>query len=145
MEIIIKWEIWKSVEPVQWQSTMTYFALVHVESSHLAGRWGVSGHRLGREVKIWVRAVKERLSPLAVGLEDQTWARTGVQWTAPNWQPIFHIETATERQVTGEVNYVREQFDSQKEENARHLIKGILKMATFQALPFLQLQGQVLF
>ncbi len=144
MEIIINWEIGKSVEPVKWQSTMTYFALVPVESSHLAGHRGVSGHRLGREVEIRVRAVKERLSPLAVGLEDQTWARTGVQWTAPDWQPIFHIETATERQVTGEVNHVREHFDSPKQENNRHLIKGILKHK-FQALPFLHLQGQVFF
>jgi len=75
---------------------MTYFALVCGKSSQFAGSRGVSGHRLGRDVEIRIRAVKERFSPLAVCLEDQTRTWTGVQWTAPDRQPIFHIETVTD-------------------------------------------------
>lgn len=42
--------------------------------SHVTGYGGVSGHRLWGEVVVTVRAVEERLSPLAVdkiGLQDE--------------------------------------------------------------------------
>ncbi len=67
--------------------------------SHVTGNGGVSGHRLGREVVVAVRAVQERLSPLAVdkiGLQDKAGARAGhrVQGAATWWRAIVHIKTA---------------------------------------------------
>ncbi len=69
--------------------------------SHVTGNGGVSGHWLGREVVVTVRAVEERLSPLAVdkiGLQNEAWAWAGhwVKRAATWWRAIVHIKTVKE-------------------------------------------------
>lgn len=68
-------------------------------NSHLTGDGGVSGHGR-RDVIVAVRAVEERLSPLAVdkvGLQDESRARAGdgVQGAAAcRRRAIVHVEAA---------------------------------------------------
>lgn len=68
-------------------------------NSHLTGNGGVSGHSR-RDVIVAVRAVEERLSPLAVdkvGLQDERRARAGdgVQGAAACRRgAIVHVEAA---------------------------------------------------
>lgn len=71
-------------------------------NSHLTGNGGVSGHSR-RDVVVAVRAVEERLSPLAVdkvGLQDEGRARAGdgVQGAAARRRrAIVHVEAAREK------------------------------------------------
>lgn len=89
-------------------------------NSHLTGNGGVSGHSR-RDVVVAVRAVEERLSPLAVdkvGLQDESRARAGdgVQGAAARRRrAIVHIETARKHRKHRDVKQTWKKVDTNKE------------------------------